>query len=403
MGVQTGHESLASLNVAGGLRVLYVIDSLVPGGAETSLAAMAPHLRNLGVGLHVVYFHDRAGLQEDLSRAGAVLHRVDGGRINRVKGLLHLIETVDPDLVHTTLFEADQAGRLAGRIAHRPVVTSYVSTGFELGPWHSTAGVRARSAALLDGATAHLVSAFHAVSDPVADAMAERARVPRDRFTVIPRGRDALSLGRWSTGRRTATRARLAIDEETPIILAVGRQVGPKDLTTLIRALPQVHDEWPKLQVLLAGAPGPQSSAIEQAIAESQLDSVVRTLGHRTDVADLMVAADVLALPSLREGFPGTLVEALALECPIVATDIPSVRSVVDGPSGLVARLVPVSDSAALGHAIADVLRLRPRRTFGSAGRVLFESCYTIEATSEQMYELYCQVVNIATTARSGP
>lgn len=380
--------------VVGSIRVLYVIDSLAPGGAETSLASMAPHLAALGIDLHVCYFVEREGVHEQLRDAGATLHHVDAPRPARAFALRQLIATTDPDIVHTTLFEADQAGRLAGVMSRRPVISSLVSTGFELGPLMSASGLRARAAVAVDAITARAVASFHAVSAPVADVMSRRLRVDRDRFTIIPRGREPSDLGERSAERRRDVRDRLGVAPTTPLVVGIGREVLPKGHTTLLRAVPALAADVPGVRVLLAGQRGDRSDEIGRVIDELGIGGIVGRLGHRSDVPDLLAAADALAFPSSREGFPGTLVEALALECPIVASDIPAIRSILQRPGGrLLGTLVPVADSQALARSLAAVLDAPRDDAALSEGRDAFLGEFTTAAVAEQMAALYRSVI----------
>ena len=370
--------------------MLYVIDSLAPGGAETSLASMAPHLDRLGIELHVCYFRESDGVHDQLRAAGATLHHVAASRARRVPALRRLIRELRPDVLHTTLYEADQAGRVAGALTRRPVVTSLVSTGFELGPWRTLAGQRARAAVVVDAVTARAVTAFHAVSTPVAEVMARRLLVRRDRFTVIPRGREPGTLGERSDERSRTVRDRLGLDADTPLVVAIGREVLPKGHTTLLRAVPAIAAEIPGVRVLIAGRRGDQSDEITATIDELGIERHVRRLGHRTDVPDLLAAADVLAFPSSREGFPGTLVEALALECPIVASDIPAIRSILEAPDGmLLGTMVPAGDSATLARSLVATLRSPRDDAVLAAGRLAFADRFTTEAVAERMVALY--------------
>lgn len=375
--------------------MLYLIDSLAPGGAETSLASMAPYLGPLGIDLHVCYFVERAGVHDQLRDAGATLHRIDATRLGRILAFRRLIDVEKSDIVHTTLFEADQVGRLAGSSSRLPVISSLVSTGFELGSWRTALGLKARAAVAVDAVTARAVTAFHAVSEPVADVMSRRLLVDRDRFTVIPRGRDPDALGRYSAERRRDARERLGVDSSTPLVISIGREVLPKGHTTLLHALPKLAAAVPGVRLMLAGESGDQSRAIERDIRELGIGRFVDRLGHRDDVPDLLAAADVLAFPSSREGFPGTLIEALALECPIVASDIPSIRSIVERrDSGLLASLVGVGDSSALAESLADVLTRGRNDEILSTGRDLFENEFTTAAIAGRMAELYRSVIS---------
>jgi hypothetical protein len=106
------------------LRVLYVIDSLAPGGAEVSLAAMAPGLIERGVQLDVVTLISRPGVQEQLRDAGATVTELQGRRSSWWRQVSALTREQRPDLVHTTLFEADIAGRVGARANRVPVVST---------------------------------------------------------------------------------------------------------------------------------------------------------------------------------------------------------------------------------------------------------------------------------------
>ena len=114
------------------VHVLYVIDSLTPGGTERSLVALAPHLAARNVLLDVAYLQPRAGLPEELRQAGAELWSLDGrgGRVGWLWRVRRLATERRPDLLHTTLFEADIAGRTAGWSRRLPVVSSLVNLAY---------------------------------------------------------------------------------------------------------------------------------------------------------------------------------------------------------------------------------------------------------------------------------
>jgi glycosyltransferase involved in cell wall biosynthesis len=372
------------------MHVVYLIDSLVPGGAERSLAALAPEYRRLGIDLDVATLHDRPGLQADLEHAGARLFTLAGrgGRLGWTRRATALVRDRRPDLVHTTLFEADLAGRLAGALARVPVVGTLANEAY--GPeQRSMPGIRPsrlRAAQAADAATARLVRRFHAVSESVASAMASRLRVPRARIDVIPRGRDPEELGRRTAPRRDAARASLGLGPADAAVLAVGRQEHQKGFDVLFESAARARDECPGLRVLVAGRPGAATPALEALVHDRGLEPTVRFLGVRDDVGDLLCAADVFAFPSRWEGSPGSVIEALALEVPIVATDIDPVREVVGGSDA--ARLVAAGDPAALAAALLGVLG-GAERPDTDAGRARFEERFTIGRVAEQMLRFY--------------
>jgi len=373
------------------MRVLYVIDSLAPGGAERSLAALAPAYRDRGIELEVATLHDRPGVQADLEAAGARLISLTGtgGRVDRTRRMLALVRERRPDLVHTTLFEADVVGRMAGRIGRVPVVSSLVNEEYGLehlgNPQLSRWKVRAVQA--VDAATARLVARMHAVSTHVADVMSRRLGFPRARIDVVPRGRDPVELGERTQPRREQARAGLGLTEEDPVVLAVARVDHQKGLDVLVDSLTALRQQVPRARVLDAGRPGDQSARLKLLVSQRGLSAAVRFLGERDDVADLLCAADVFVLPSRREGSPGALLEAMALETPVVVSEIPATCEVIDEAGAL---LVPPGAPDQLASAIATVLA-RPEEAAqrAAAARARFLDRFTVGRTADGMLAFY--------------
>ena len=373
------------------MRVLYLIDSLVPGGAEQSLASLAPFYTGAGVRLDVAYLHDRPGLQPSLQEAGAELFCLGSGRdrLRSIQLTRRLIAERAPDLIHTTLFEADLAGRTAGWLSRVPVVSSLVN--LEYGPEQRSdprlKGWKLRAAQAADAGTARAVHRFHAVSRSVADVMARRLLLPRRRIDVVPRGRDAKGLGRRTSDRRAAARGALGVDSTTSLVLAVARHEYQKGLDLLIEAFPRILHATPEARLLVVGREGGHTNALSQAIQRLQLNEAVLLLGARNDVPDLLCGADVFVAPSRWEGLPGAVLEAMALEAPIVASDIPSVREAVAEDSAV---LVPSGDPVALADAVTATLR-DPSAAAERArhARADFLERFTLEAVAAAMLSFY--------------
>lgn len=373
-------------------RVLYVIDSLAPGGAERSLVALAPRYAARGIELEVAYFHDRVGLQEDLAGSGAKLHGLAGagGRVGWLRRTERLVKERRPDLVHTTLFEADVAGRVAAAIRRRPVVSSLVNVAY--GPEMLTdPGLRrwkVRGAQLVDGATARLVRRFHAVSYHVADVMTERLRIPQRRIEVVPRGRDPREIGTRTPSRRRHMRDTLGLADDVPILLAVARHERQKGIDVVLQAMPRVLDIMPNARLLVAGREGNVTPQLLSMVDQLHLGRAVRFLGVRPDVGDLFCGADVFVLPSRWEGFPGVVLEAMALEAPIVANDLPMVREAVgdERNAWLVPKDRPDRLAEALIVALNDPAGGRERT---AAALERFHALFAIDRVADRMVDFY--------------
>jgi glycosyltransferase involved in cell wall biosynthesis len=381
------------------VRVLYLIDSLVGGGAERSLVALAPHLLRCGADLEVATLHARPGLQGELRAAGVRLHDLagTGGRVGWARRTQRLIRERRPDLVHTTLFEADLAGRAAATLCRVPVVSSLVNVAY--GPeQHVSSGVgrlKLEAARVLDAATARRVVRFHAVSAYVAEVMAGRLRLRRSRVEVVPRGRDPRLLGSRTVERRARSRAALGAEPATPVVLAAARQEPQKGLDTLVEAIPYVLSEVPTARFLVAGRQGTQTPILQSLVERLGVRHAVVFLGARSDVYELLCAADLFVFPTRWEGMPGAILEAMALRAPIVASDVAPVREAVT--DGVSARLVPVGSPQDLGQAIAEVLADPVGAAYRAANaEAQFQARFTIDRATEGMLAFYEHALSTA-------
>jgi glycosyltransferase involved in cell wall biosynthesis len=374
------------------MRLMFLINGLGTGGAERSLAEMLPFLAAGGVDPFVVcLFHRREGVEREVRQSGFDVRvlRPSGwfGRIAQVRGL---ISSIRPDLIHTSIFESDVTGRIAA-LNRTVVLSSLVNTSYSairLGDpnirrWRLGAG------RLVDSWTARtLAHHFHAITQTVKRAAVASLRIPEDRITVIERGRDPVRLGRPNPARRNAAREKLGLDKEDQIVINVGRQEFQKGQRHLVKAMALLVPDHPRLKLLIAGRRGNASAELAEAAERLLPSGAIRFLGHRADLPDIMASADIFAFPSLYEGLGGALLEAMALGLPIVSSDLPAIREVVE--PGKNALLAPSASASGLAKALSDLLgNDNMRRRFGEHGRRVFEERFTVGRTAEKMLELY--------------
>lgn len=377
------------------MHVLHVIDSLARGGAESSLVDLIPHLGSRGVQVTIATLVDRGGLADDACAGGARLEVLRaGGFIGRVAELRGLIGAVEPDVVHTTLYRANVVGRLAALGSKAVTVSSLVGTPY--GRDHRTApgldAWKVLGAQGIDALSCRAVARFHATAEHVARTMSRRLAIPLERIDVIGRGRDDAKLGRRSGARRDSTRRELGVaDGDDPrgrcMVLCVARHEHPKGLDVMVEAMPRIIAAVPEAHLYVAGSRGTATQRLEGAVHGSGLAGRVHLLGARDDVADLLCAADIFVLPSRREGFPGALVEAMAMEVPVVATDLAGVREVLGFGNGAV---VAPGDAEALARGVLGVLGdpVGASRRVGRARR-RYERELTTAAVADQMVGFY--------------
>jgi glycosyltransferase involved in cell wall biosynthesis len=207
-------------------------------------------------------------------------------------------------------------------------------------------------------------------------------RLPDNKVTVIERGRRPETLPIVSPARRAAARDKLGLPVDAEVLVSVGRQEYQKGHRYSLVAVRELSDR-PDLVLLVAGRTGNESDELQQILTGMpEIAARVQLLGHRPDVAEVLAAADLFVFPSLFEGMPGAVIEAMASGLPIVASDI-----------GANAVLVAPRDASALAAAVRELLddRLRMDDT-GNRSREIFEKRFTIERSVEGFIDLYHQV-----------
>lgn len=381
------------------MKVLHVIDALgVGGGAEHSLAAILPRLRERGVDSSIVCLIPReGGLQARLREEGFdVTVLPSRSWPGQVAALRRRLRTSKPAVVHATLFNSCLVTRLAAIGLDVRQVNSLVNVSYDpvrirestVAPW-KLATVRS-----LDGFTARLLGDhFHAVTQAVRDEAVNVLGIDARRVAVIPRGRSVETLGEPGAERRARVRSRLGLPNDVPVLLNVGRQDFQKAQDHLIRAFSLLLEKHPSAVLLVAGREGSGTSRIQAALNETGVGASVRLLGHRTDVADLYAAADLFVFPSLYEGIGGGLLEAMALGTPIVGSDAAGVAEVLDhGRYGIV---VKRGDVEALAAAMHSMLTDPERHAeYARRGRARFVERYDLGKVADAMVSMYSQLAS---------
>lgn len=231
-----------------------------------------------------------------------------------------------------------------------------------------------------------LVDRYIAVSHGTARQLA--GSVPARRISVI---HNAIETDRF---RKPADEPVRIPGGARKTVLAVARLHERKGIHHLVEAARSVPDA-----IFLIAGDGPERGRLEESAARLGVCDRVRFLGTRDDIANLLRSCDVFVLPSLSEGLPVSVIEAMAAARPVVATDIEGTDEiVVDGETGC---LVPPSDPAALGRAIAGLLD-DPRKAarLGAAGQERVEALFSVGVMLSRLQALYDEV--LATGAR-GP
>ncbi|HTN83937.1 MAG TPA: glycosyltransferase [Sorangium sp.] len=360
------------------LAIVHVLSSFQTGGAEQVVVDLAASQRAAGHDvLAVAIAEDPDGPRaEQLRRRGVEVHLVPKGPgFDRTltARLAALFAARGVGLVHShnhlSLIYAAPAGWL-----HRvPVIHTKhgVSQDMQGRRW-------------LRSAASAFVDAHVAVSQPTAAVVLGRREVDPPKLHVVANGID-LSRFAPDPAARARVRAELAIPQDAWVVGSVGRLSPVKNHALLVRAAAM---SLPRSGRLLLVGDGPERGRLVALARELGLSERVVFAGERHDIPALLAALDVFALPSLSEGLPLALLEAMAAALPAVATDVGGVATaLVDGETGF---LVPSGKVAALAARLSD-LRADPGRAaqMGRRGRAIALRRYSAARMAERYMDLY--------------
>lgn len=292
-----------------------------------------------------------------------------GADLGALAALVRLFRRERFTIVHTHTAKADLYATLAARMARVPFVVTTLH-GFVFDDHTPLAKRRLYTAAARLG-----MAACNAVlsqnEEDVETARRERICAPH-KISVLGNGIDVLRFdpARLALETRARIRHELGIPAGALVIGFVGRLVAEKGIHELLQAFARLHDRFDVHLLLIGPLDTAKRDALTPASIPRGVEHRVHFTGHRDDMPELYAAMDVCTLPSHREGFPRTLMEAAAMSLPVVASDIRGCRSAVEnGRSGL---LVTVKDSVALEAALAQLLaRPDQRANFGRTGHQL--------------------------------
>lgn len=230
------------------------------------------------------------------------------------------------------------------------------------------------------------IDRYVAVSEHVAQRLRATFHVPRQKLEVIY---NAIPTERFDRPSDPGFRRTLSVMDDRPVVLTIARLDEQKGLKYLLQAAQSV----PEAVFILVGD-GPERSTLEAQARSLGVDGRVVFLGHRRDIPELLANCDLFVLPSLFEGLPVSVLEAMASGKPVIASNIGGTdEAVVHGVSGL---LVPPGDAAALAAAIQKLLFDVPlREALGAAGKARAVKLFSAESMVQQVSSLYDTLVSV--------
>jgi glycosyltransferase involved in cell wall biosynthesis len=353
------------------MKILHLIESMGQGGAERHLANLFKPLSALGVENHLVTLWPGHAYEDQI--AGFVSQRKEFNLNDRkvfpaLPGLLPLVRQVD--LVHTQLPWADIIGRMAARIEKKPVVTTLQTTWYDeenVKKWGFKLRQKVRALRFLDVVTSPITQHFFAVSQATKDTYIKVLHASPERFEVLFNTVQLSSFSPEVLGDRQVIREGLGLASHEVALTIVARLVPPKRHEDAIRAVAEACKSAP-VKLFFAGV-GPEEARLRDLAAT--LRCPVTFLGLRNDVGRVLYASDIFLFPSLFEGLPLALIEAMAMGLAAICSDIPENREVcgdaalynpVMDVSGLTQKILLLAQDPARRLALSPLARQRAQR-----------------------------------------
>ncbi|MBI5870570.1 MAG: glycosyltransferase family 4 protein [Actinobacteria bacterium] len=371
-----------------GLKTLQVIGGSEFGGAAWIILSYIQILQEHGLEISVITSNeDVAGIYREAGCAIIPVHELrreinpvrDGLALRKLK---KICREQDFDIVHTHTSKGGFIGRAAARSAKVPIVI-HTAHGFAFHELSRPASIRTYS--ILERRAAGWCDRITTVSDFHRDWALRLGIADEEKIVTVHNGISSSRLE--SSQDRAMVRASLGVEASESLLAVIGRLAAQKGLEDMLDAMPAILAAQPATRLLIVGK-GPISALLESRCRQLGVEKKVIFTGFRSDIGELLNACDIVVSPTLREGLSVSILEAMAMGKPIIATGISSNRElVIDGETGL---LVPAADTSSIARAVITLITDREKALrFGRQARERFDQRFSEEIMQQRLWTVY--------------
>jgi len=383
------------MNQKGKIKVLALINSLAPAGAERLLLQIAEHIDKEKFDFVVCYLEKEKSLLDDFKQLGIktigleINHKLD---LRVIPRLYKTLKSEKPDILHTHLPYAGIIGRIIGRFTKVPVIVS---------TQHNVASSFKKILLFIEKLTFPLANVITCVSEGVEQSFFNQSNLfsmevlknNYKHFTIY-NGVDIEKIEKII--ERTdfiVKRKELGLDENNKVITIVARLIKWKGHLDLISAFPKVAEHFPSAKLLIVGW-GDLEPELRKKTKELNLENRVIFLGKRNDVYEILKISDIFILPYnyiglfQGEGVGIAILEAMVCKKPVITTIAPGIeRAIINDKTGI---LVPQGDPKALAEAIIDFLKNPDKmKKIGEEGFNLVKNKFSIRDKVKEYETVY--------------
>jgi glycosyltransferase involved in cell wall biosynthesis len=363
-------------------RVLHVIDSLHLGGAQEVILNLAtcgsPRFRHEVAAMHGhgIYWHR-------LREAGIKVHSLSPHKFlpAYLATLPALLLAKRPDIFHCHLIPSNIIAKPLGALMGVPLILNHDHT-------NDPQRIDNKLLLALDKATNQFAHHLIAVAGACRDFLIQHESIPPEKITLVP---NAIDLRRFSPGQitRRDARSKLGLSPDASVIAGVGRLNSQKNFSLFLDVAAALSPRFPNLRFLLAGE-GPEEAMLREKALQLGLTERIVFAGYIADTRQVYAAADILLMPSRFEGLPMTLLEAMAMNLPVVASKLDGIAEVIeDGREGY---LVDSADVTAFAERCAALLDHPAKSSeLATNARAKIEARFSVERMTSAVESIYDQ------------
>lgn len=365
------------------VNILQYIETSGPGGAETVLVNIAHHLNRDRFRPSVIV-HQSDWLHEQLKKADIPTRVIPCQRswdIGFLRQFIRACREQQIDLIHSHLYGASLYACLAGFILRVPVIATFHN---EL----LLPGSPVRFMRLKNVLIRHLASKIVLVADFMKGDYVIKGKYPPEKLVTVYNGIEFAPLD--SSDHSNELRRELSLEQTDLLVGHVANFRAPKGHRYLIEAAALVCSGEPRARFLLVGdfGDGAIKAEVDKIIADNNLEDKIILTGFRSDAGQLLQIMDVFVLPSISEGHPLSVVEAMVAGKPVVATNVGGLPEIVKSEE--TGFLVEPRDVAGLAEKVSLLLNDEQLRVkMGSRGRELATSRFSLTAMMSEYEKLY--------------
>lgn len=372
--------------------IIWLIDSLGPGGAEQLMPAMMKRFKDVGFNIRVCVLQTRAGnpIAADLKRIGLPVDLIPVPNLRYPLNLFRILRYFRfhrPQLVHTQLEFSDILGTLAARILGIPSVSTIHILDKSAEKKSKAMRLKLRWFML-----EKFCSRIIAVSEKTRSHHLKTGGLDPKKVITVYNGIDISRFTETHESDITKTKQVLHLPLDNRIIITVAVLREPKGIQYMIQALPKILEQIPDIHYLVVGD-GAYGTILKDLSASLSVQDHITFAGHRTDIPNLLACSDIFVLPTLGDALPTVLIEALAAGKPIVASNVGGVPEIIE--NGVNGVLVPPGDPPSLADACLQLLKNKKQASqmVLAGGQTVWQR-FNVDAQIEQLSKIYEELVS---------